>query len=355
MIESGRGESIDGAPGDRSARAEDTAASGFDHATDARVWVAGHRGMAGSAIVRELERLGVGDILTRGRSELDLLDAVAVRRFVEDAGIERIYLAAARVGGIHANDTYPADFIGDNLAIELNVIDAAHRAGVGRLLFLGSSCIYPRLASQPITEEALLEGPLEPTNEPYAIAKIAGIKLCESYNRQHGTDYRSVMPTNLYGPGDNFHPENSHVVPAMLRRFHEARRARAPSVTLWGSGRPMREFLYVEDMAAACVHVMSLSPERLAIATTPRRSHLNVGTGEDCTIEELARTVARVVGYRGELVWDTAKPDGTPRKLLDVSRLSGLGWQARTSLEEGLEATYAWYLEELGAGRVRSA
>ena len=312
---------------------------------DARVWVAGHRGMVGSAVVRALTGAGHELTASPGRAELDLADPEAVRRFVTDERPDAIVLAAAKVGGIHANDTYPADFIRDNLAIELNVIGAAHRAGIERLLFLGSSCIYPREAPQPMREESLLAGPLEPTNEPYAIAKIAGIKLCESFNRQHGTDYRSLMPTNLYGPGDNFHPENSHVVPALLRRFHEAAERGAPSVTVWGSGRPMREFLHVDDLAGACLHVMRTPRERWAEVTEPRRSHVNVGTGTDCTIEELATTIARVTGYAGRIEWDDAKPDGAPRKLLDVSRIAALGWRAGTTLEAGLESTYAWFLE----------
>lgn len=258
---------------------------------------------------------------------------------------DAVVLAAARVGDIHANNTYPADFIADNLAMQCNVIQAAHAAGVQRLLFLGSSCIYPRLAPQPMREDALLTGPLEPTNEPYAVAKIAGIKLCESVNRQHGRDYRSVMPTNLYGPGDNFHPDNSHVIPALLRRFHEAARAGADEVTIWGSGSPMREFLHVDDMAAACVHVLELPTGVYRAHTQPMLSHVNVGTGVDCTIRELAETIARVTGFRGRLAWDTTKPDGAPRKLLDVSRLAALGWRAQTGLEEGLRQTYAWFLE----------
>ena len=312
---------------------------------NARVFVAGHRGMVGAAIVRRLEALGYQDIVTRTRDELDLQDAGAVERFLRDAAVDEVYLAAAKVGGIHANNTYPADFIRDNLQIETNVIHAAHTAGVQKLLFLGSSCIYPREAEQPMREDALLTGTLEATNEPYAIAKIAGIKLCESYNRQHRRDYRSVMPTNLYGPNDNFHPENSHVIPALLRRFHEAAQAEAEEVVVWGSGKPMREFLHVDDMAAASVHVMELGSDRYWPAVEPMCSHVNVGTGLDCTIRELAETVARVTGFEGELVWDTGKPDGTPRKLLDVSRLSSLGWEASISLEEGLRDTYRWFLE----------
>lgn len=311
----------------------------------ARVFVAGHRGMVGAAILRRLEALGYRDIVTRGRDELDLQDGAAVETFMQEKSVDQVYLAAAKVGGIHANNTYPADFIRDNLQIETNVVHAAHLAGVQHLLFLGSSCIYPREAEQPMREDALLGGPLEATNEPYAIAKIAGIKLCESYNRQHGRDYRSVMPTNLYGPNDNFHPENNHVIPALLRRFHEAVQAGAEEVVVWGSGKPMREFLHVDDMAAASVHVMELDSERYWGAVEPMCSHVNVGTGIDCTIRELAETVARVTGFEGELVWDTSKPDGTPRKLLDVSRLHSLGWEASIGLEDGLRDTYRWFLE----------
>lgn len=310
----------------------------------ATVFVAGHRGMVGSAIVRRLEALGRTGIVTATRDELDLLDPLAVRRFFAERRIDQVYLAAARVGGIQANDRYPAEFIHDNLAIETHVVEAAHRSGVGQLLFLGSSCIYPRLAAQPMREEALLSGPLEPTNEAYAIAKIAGIKLCESYSRQYGRDYRSVMPTNLYGPNDNFHPQNSHVIPALLRRFHEAVRDAAPEVVIWGSGTPRREFLHVDDLAAACVHVMELDVATYRQHTRPTLSHLNVGTGSDCSIRELAEAIARVTGFRGALRFDASRPDGAPRKLLDVSRLHALGWRHRIGLEEGLRATYDWYL-----------
>ncbi|TFZ04215.1 GDP-L-fucose synthase [Ramlibacter rhizophilus] len=308
-----------------------------------RVFVAGHRGMVGSALVRHLQALGYEDILTATRSELDLTDQAAVQAFFRRHPIDQVYLAAAKVGGIHANNTYPADFIHDNLLIQANVIGAAHRAGVRKLLFLGSSCIYPKLAPQPMREDALLTGTLEATNEPYAIAKIAGIKLCESYNRQHGRDYRSVMPTNLYGPHDNYHPDNSHVIPALLRRFHEAVQGGEPEVAVWGSGRPMREFLHVDDMASACVHVMELDEATWRAATQPMLSHVNVGTGQDCTIRELAETVARVTGFEGRVVFDASKPDGTPRKLLDVSRLRGLGWEASIGLDEGLRDAYAWF------------
>ncbi|MBK5964458.1 GDP-fucose synthetase [Thiocystis minor] len=308
------------------------------------VFVAGHRGMVGRAIVRRLQALGGRRILTAGREELDLLDQRAVQTFFDAHAIDQVYLAAARVGGIHANNTYPADFIYDNLMIEANLIHAAHCAGVRKLLFLGSSCIYPQRAAQPMTESALLTGTLEPTNEPYAIAKIAGIKLCESYNRQYGHDYRSVMPTNLYGPHDNFHPDNSHVIPALLRRVHEAARAGADEVVIWGTGAPMREFLHVDDMAAASVHVMELDDDLYRANTQPMLSHINVGSGVDCTIRELAHTIARVTGFQGRLVFDPSKPDGTPRKLLDVSRLKALGWQAGIGLEEGLRDTYDWFL-----------
>jgi GDP-L-fucose synthase len=276
---------------------------------------------------------------------VDLVDQQAVQRFFDERAIDQVYLAAARVGGIHANNTYPAEFIYQNLMIEANLVHAAHAHDVQRLLFLGSSCIYPKLAEQPMLEEALLTGVLEPTNEPYAIAKIAGIKLCESYNRQYGRDFRSVMPTNLYGPGDNYHPENSHVIPALLRRFHEAVQRGDREVVIWGSGAPRREFLHVDDMAAASVHVMELDEAVLRDHTRPMLSHINVGTGEDCTIRELAETVARVTGFTGRLVFDTDKPDGAPRKLLDVSRLAALGWRPQIGLEEGLRDAYAWYVE----------
>ena len=312
---------------------------------DQCVFVAGHRGMVGSAIVRRLQALGYRNILTAGRDVVDLVDQQAVQRFFDERAIDQVYLAAARVGGIHANNTYPAEFIYQNLMIEANLVHAAHAHGVQRLLFLGSSCIYPKLAEQPMREEALLTGLLEPTNEPYAIAKIAGIKLCESYNRQYGRDFRSVMPTNLYGPGDNYHPENSHVIPALLRRFHEAVQRGDSEVVIWGSGAPRREFLHVDDMAAASVHVMELDEAVLRDHTRPMLSHINVGTGEDCTIRELAETVARVTGFTGRLVFDTDKPDGAPRKLLDVSRLAALGWRPQIGLEEGLRDAYAWFVE----------
>ncbi len=312
------------------------------------VFVAGHRGMVGSAIVRELERQGFERIITQERAQLDLSQQGQVNEFFADCRIDAVYVAAAKVGGIQANNTYPAEFIYENLILECNVIHAAHVSGVQRLLFLGSSCIYPKHAPQPMAEEALLEGKLEPTNEPYAIAKIAGIKLCESYARQFGRDYRSVMPTNLYGPNDNFHPENSHVVPALIRRFHEAKESGATEVVIWGTGSPKREFLHVDDMAAASVHVMELPRDVYERYTEPMLSHINVGTGQDCTIRELAETVASVVGFQGELRFDTSKPDGAPRKLLDVSRLRDMGWAAQIPLEQGLTDAYQWYLDNLG-------
>lgn len=313
----------------------------------AHVFVAGHRGMVGSAIVRRLRELGYDHIITASRSELDLLDQRAVREFFAAHRIDQLYLAAARVGGIHANNTYPADFIYENLAIETNLIRAAHEHGVQRLLFLGSSCIYPKHAPQPMREDALLTGPLEPTNEPYAIAKIAGIKLCESFNRQHGRDYRSVMPTNLYGPGDNFEAENSHVVPALLRRFHDAVQSGAPEVVVWGSGTPRREFLHVDDMASASVFVMELEEAAYRSRTSAMLSHINVGTGQDCTIRTLAESVAAVTGFTGRVEFDASKPDGAPRKLLDVSVLNQLGWQSTITLEQGLTDTYAWYCKRM--------
>jgi GDP-L-fucose synthase len=309
------------------------------------VFVAGHRGMVGSAIVRRLQALGYQQVLTATRAQLELADQAAVGEFLRRERPAVVVLAAAKVGGIQANNQFPADFIGENLRIQLNVIAGAHEHGVQRLLFLGSSCIYPRLAPQPMREDALLTGTLEPTNEPYAIAKIAGIKLCESYNRQHGRDYRSVMPTNLYGPGDNFHPEHSHVIPALMRRFHEAAQRGDAEVVVWGSGTPMREFLHVDDMAAASVHVMNLPLQTWQRHTQPMLSHLNVGTGIDCTIREMAETMARVTGFKGRLSFDASKPDGTPRKLMDVSRLTSLGWRASIGLEEGLRDTYAWFRE----------
>lgn len=296
--------------------------------------------MVGSAIVRVLEASGSADIVTRTHAELDLTNQTAVRNFFKDEQPDQVYLAAAKVGGIHANNTFPAEFIYQNLMMQANVIHEAWQHGVQKLLFLGSSCIYPKMASQPMREDALLTGTLEPTNEPYAIAKIAGIKLCESYNRQYGVDYRSVMPTNLYGLGDNYHPENSHVIPALIRRFHEAKIAGAPSVSIWGTGTPKREFLYVDDMAAASVYVMNLDKNTYDAQTQPMQSHINVGYGEDVTIRELAQTVGQVVGYKGEIVFDISKPDGTPRKWMDSSRLKALGWKPQVDLQSGLAKAY---------------
>jgi len=310
-----------------------------------KVFIAGHRGMVGSAIIKQLEKREDLELVVRTRAELDLTNQQAVQDFFKAEKFDQVYMAAAKVGGIVANNSYPAEFIYDNLMVECNVTHAAHLAGVQKLLFLGSSCIYPRLAEQPMTETALLTGTLEPTNEPYAIAKIAGIKLCESYNRQYGRDYRSVMPTNLYGENDNFHPQNSHVIPALMRRFHEAALANDPVVTVWGTGKPMREFLHVDDMAAASVFVMELDPETMQENTQEMLSHINVGTGQDCTIREMAETVAKVTGYKGKVAFDTSKPDGAPRKLLDVSRLSSLGWTSSITLEQGLKTTYQWFLQ----------
>jgi GDP-L-fucose synthase len=310
-----------------------------------RIFVAGHNGMVGSAIVRQLETRGDVELVLRSRSELDLLDQHAVVAFFASENIDEVYLAAAKVGGIVANNTYPAEFIHQNLMIQCNIIHGAHLASVQDLLFLGSSCIYPKLAEQPMQETALLTGTLEPTNEPYAIAKIAGIKLCESYNRQYARNYRSVMPTNLYGPHDNFHPENSHVIPALLRRFHEAKLAGLAEVVAWGTGKPMREFLHVDDMAAASIFVMELDQSTYADNTQDMLSHINVGTGVDCTIRELVETVSKVVGFQGSIAFDATKPDGAPRKLMNVSRLKDLGWQYSIDLEQGLTNSYHWFLD----------
>lgn len=302
--------------------------------------------MVGSAIHRELVRQGQTNVVTRTRSELDLCNQQAVAEFFEQEKPEHVYLAAAKVGGIHANNTYPADFISQNLQIQSNIIHSAYLAEATKLLFLGSSCIYPQLAEQPMRESALLTGALEPTNEPYAIAKIAGIKMCESYNRQYGTDFRSAMPTNIYGVGDNFHPENSHVVAALIRRIHEAKLANSSSVTIWGSGAAMREFLNADDLGSASVFLMNLDKSIYDEHTEPMLSHVNVGTGVDCTIRELAESIVEVVGYSGSLQFDTTKPDGTPKKLLDVSLLSKLGWEASIMLKDGLKQTYDWFQQQ---------
>ena len=312
-----------------------------------KIYVAGHRGMVGSAIVRDLQSRGFTNIVTRTHAELDLTNQSEVKAFLDTEKPDQVYLAAAKVGGIYANNAFPADFIYQNLMIECNVIHQAFLSGVKKLLFLGSSCIYPKFAEQPMSENALLTGQLEPTNEPYAIAKIAGIKLCESYNRQYGTshgiDYRSVMPTNLYGPGDNYHPENSHVIPALIRRFHEAKISNAQHVTIWGSGSPKREFLYVDDMAKASVYVMDLDKKIYDLNTSPMLSHINIGYGDDVSIFDLARTVANVIGFEGEIKLDSSKPDGSPRKLMDSKRIHQLGWKATVGLEEGLKITYEFF------------
>tara|TARA_R110000751_G_scaffold62917_4_gene130272 strand:+ start:376 stop:1344 length:969 start_codon:yes stop_codon:yes gene_type:complete len=316
-----------------------------------RVFIAGHNGMVGSAIVRQLAKIENIEVITRTRKELDLTNQQAVLSFFQEQQIDQVYLAAAKVGGIVANNTYPADFIYENLMIQCNIIHGAHLANIQQLLFLGSSCIYPKLAEQPMKETALLTGTLEETNEPYAVAKIAGIKLCESYNRQYGRDYRSVMPTNLYGEFDNFHPENSHVIPALLRRFHEAKLNGDKEVVAWGSGKPMREFLYVDDMADASIHVMNLAKTTYDENTEPMLSHINVGTGVDCTIRELVETVAKVVGFAGHIKFDATKPDGAPRKLMNVSRLKSLGWEYSINLEQGLQLAYQWFLNNQNSFR----
>ena len=309
-----------------------------------RVFVAGHSGMVGSSIVRKLKKEKTYDIITRNRDELNLLSQNEVSNFFQAENIDQVYVAAAKVGGIVANNTYPANFIYENIMIQSNIIHSAHENDVNKLLFLVSSCIYPKLAKQPMTENSLLTGKLEETNEPYAVAKIAGIKLCESYSRQHSRDYRSVMPTNLYGPNDNFHLENSHVIPALIRRFHEAKKNKQKEIVVWGTGMAMREFLYVDDMAAACVHVMNLELSKYQEFTKPLLSHINIGTGIDCSIRELAETVAKVVKYNGKIKFDASKPDGTPRKLMDVSKLRSMGWQHEVSLSDGLSRTYEWFL-----------
>jgi GDP-L-fucose synthase len=313
-----------------------------------KIYIAGHRGMVGSAIVRNLKN-NLDDtlqIVTRTRDELDLTNQQQVNDFIAKEKPDQIYLAAAKVGGIHANNTYPADFIYQNLMIQTNIVHAAHQNNVQKLLFLGSSCIYPKAVKQPMKEEALLTGVLESTNEPYAVAKIAGIKLCESYNRQHSRDYRSVMPTNLYGPGDNYHPENSHVIPALIRKFHKAKSGNIPKVIIWGSGKPKREFLYVDDMADACVYVMNLDKEVYQQQTKSMLSHINVGTGQDLTIKKLAETIAKVVNFKGKIKFDTMKPDGTKRKLMDSTRLNKLGWLPKIDLEQGLKQTYKEYCRD---------
>jgi GDP-L-fucose synthase len=313
---------------------------------DSKIFIAGHRGLVGFAIVRQLESRGFTNLIMRTHKELDLTNQAQVQNFFTQEKPDYVILAAAKVGGIHANNTYPADFIYQNMMIEANVINSAYESKVKRLLFLGSTCIYPKAVEQPMREDALLTDVLEPTNEPYALAKIAGIKLCESYNRQHGTDFRSVMPTNLYGINDNFHPENSHVIPALMRRFHEAKINNDTEVVVWGTGNAMREFLYVDDMAQASLFVLELDEQTYKTNTQPMLSHINVGTGKDVTIREMAETMKQVVGFEGKLTFDTTKPDGTPRKLIDVSRLSNMGWKYSIDLEEGLKKTYKWYFNQ---------
>ncbi|MCP5148622.1 MAG: GDP-L-fucose synthase [Pseudomonadales bacterium] len=316
-----------------------------------RIFVAGHKGMVGSALVRQLSKDPNNEIVTRTRAELDLSNQQGVAELFANEKIDEVYLGAAKVGGIHANNTYPAEFIYDNLMVECNVVHQAWQHGVQKLLFLGSSCIYPRLAKQPIVESELMQGSLEPTNEPYALAKIAGIKLCESYDRQYGTDYRSVMPTNLYGPGDNYHPENSHVIPALLRRFHEAKLSGTDTITIWGTGKALREFLHVDDMARASIHVMNLPLEKYRAVTDPRLTHINVGSGVDCSIAELVSTIGEVTGFEGTIEYDTSKPDGAPRKLMDNTKLRNLGWQPQISLKEGLQDAYQWYVDNIDSAR----
>jgi len=316
----------------------------------ARIYVSGHRGLVGSAIVRRLKQAGADNLLLRTRSELDLTDQAAVQNFFAAEKPAHVFLAAAHVGGIHANDTYPAEFIRDNLAIQTNVIHSSWQNKVQKLVFLGSSCIYPRMAPQPMHEDSLLTGPLEPTNEWYAIAKIAGIKMCQAYRKQYDFDAISLMPTNLYGPGDNFHPENSHVLPAMIRRFHEAKQQGTDEVTIWGSGKPLREFLHVDDLAEASLHAMCLSKQQYQSVTEPTISHLNVGAGEDITISDLANRVSEIVGFQGQIIFNTDYPDGTPRKLLDVSKMSSLGWQASITLRQGIASTYAWFKDTVSPG-----
>lgn len=308
----------------------------------AKIFVAGHAGMVGSSICRQLAK-GNDELITAARGELDLTNQRQVQDFFEEHKFDQVYLAAAKVGGIHSNNTYPADFIYQNLMIQNNVIQQSFVSGIKKLLFLGSSCIYPKLAEQPMKEDQLLKGPLEPTNEPYALAKIAGIKMCESYNRQYKTDYRSVMPTNLYGPGDNYHPQNSHVIPALLRRFHEAKATNAANVVAWGTGSPLREFLHVDDLAEASIYVMNLDFEKYRSQLNPRLSHINVGTGKECSIRQLTESIAEIVGFQGNIIWDATKPDGPPRKLMDSSQIFGLDWQPKYDLQEGLKDAYSWY------------
>jgi GDP-L-fucose synthase len=316
-----------------------------------RIFVAGHKGMVGSTIVRQLSKDPNNEIITRTRAELELTNQQCVAELFSQEKIDEVYLGAAKVGGIHANDTYPAEFIYDNLMVECNVVLQAWKSGVQKLLFLGSSCIYPRMASQPIKERELMQGSLEPTNEPYALAKIAGIKLCESYNRQYGTDYRSVMPTNLYGPGDNYHPQNSHVIPALLRRFHEAKLSGADTITIWGTGKALREFLHVDDMADASIMVMNLPQEQYQQITDPRLSHINVGSGVDCSIAELVSTIGEVTGFAGKIEYDSSKPDGAPRKLMDNAKLEQLHWAPTHALKEGLADAYQWYVDNMASAR----
>ena len=309
-----------------------------------KVFVAGHKGMVGTALCRQLQNYDI-ELMTASREKLDLTRQDQVKEFFKIHKFDQVYLAAAKVGGINANNSYPAEFIYQNLMIQNNIIHEAHESDVDKLLFLGSSCIYPKHASQPIGEAELLSGALEATNEPYAIAKISGVKLCESYNRQYGRDYRSVMPTNLYGPMDNFHPQNSHVLPALIRRFHEAKESGLKEVIVWGSGSPMREFLHVDDMAEACIFVMDMEPDLYASNTKPMMSHINIGSGKDCTIKTLAETISKVVGFSGQIIWDTSMPDGTPRKLMNVGLINSLGWSASIELEEGIKSTYEWFKE----------
>lgn len=316
-----------------------------------RIYVAGHSGMVGSALVRKLSKNNSIEIITKDRQDLDLTSYLQVSNFLSHEKIDEVYVAAAKVGGIYANNEYPADFIYKNLLIQTNIVHSSYLAGIKKLLFLGSSCIYPRLAKQPIKESYLMTGSLEKTNEPYAVAKIAGIKMCESYNRQYNLDYRSVMPTNLYGPGDNFHNENSHVIPALLRRIHEAKINKLNKVQIWGSGNPKREFLYVDELAEACIFIMNIEKKEFNSKVSKTSSHVNVGTGIDCSIADLAEMIKKVVGYKGDLIYDKSKPDGTPRKMLDVGLINTLGWNSKVPLETGLKKTYSWYVENILSAR----